>query len=354
MLATVVAGLSTTTAVTRGVSDPAALVLVGLTAAPLALRQRAPVATMGVALGALGACAVIGEDLAAAGGFGVLVAMFTVATLRPRPVAAAVFAATTLVVWAAHLRLSADGTWSAAALSTVVVLTAWVLGESTRSWGDRVRRLAARSARATLDRRLRLAHELHDLVAHHMSVVTLQAGVAHYVLDSDLDTARRAIATVGDTGREALTELRRLFDVLRVGERGELGPNPGLTDLGCLVDRVRLAGVPVDLEVRGEARPLPAGTDLCAYRVAQESLTNILKHAGRATARVTLDYRGDVLTLGIVNTGGPPPPPRPDHTPDGIRAMRERAELYGGTVTAEPVDGGFAVVLRLPTARSGR
>ncbi|WP_433272322.1 sensor histidine kinase [Actinosynnema sp. CS-041913] len=351
LLAVVITVLTMATAVAYGGTDPLLLVLVALTAAPLALRQHAPVITMCVILGAVAAYALIGDNVFVNTGVGLVVAMFTVATLRPRRVAALMFAATTLVLGAMYVKFAPAMAWSEALQATVIVLGTWGLGESTRRWGDRVERLAERAARAASDERIRIARELHDVVAHHMSVVSLQAGVAQYVLDTDLATARQAIATVGDTSREALTEMRRLLHVLRIDDHGELGPQPGLADLDTLTERMRRAGVPVDVVVRGDARPLPPGQDLCAYRIVQESLTNILKHAGPATARVTLDYTGHLLTLEIVNTGAQPPPPPPGHTPQGVRNMRERAELYGGTVAAGPVDGGFSVVLRLPTGR---
>ncbi|GII84717.1 hypothetical protein Ssi03_27070 [Sphaerisporangium siamense] len=352
LLAVVLTGLMVATVVAYGGADPFAFALILLMIAPIAVRQRAPVIMMCLMLGALAVYATLNDDMFINTGVGILVAMFTVATLRPRWVAALMFTATTSVMILIYLRLSPAMTWPELVQAVVIVLVAWGLGEGTRRWGEQVERLAERATQAAADERIRIARELHDVVAHHMSVVSLQAGVAQYVLDSDLATARRAIATVGDTSREALTEMRRLLDVLRIDGHGELGPQPGLADLDGLVARMRRAGVPVDVEVRGKQRPLAPGPDLCAYRVAQESLTNILKHAGPATARVTLDYTvHHLLTLEIVNTGDPPPPPVPGHTPRGIHNMRERAELYGGTVTAGPVDGGFGVVLRLPTGR---
>ncbi|GAA3864904.1 sensor histidine kinase [Saccharothrix violaceirubra] len=353
-LAGAFAALTITTLVTRGVTDPKAYVLAALASLPLALRQRAPVLTMCVTVAASMAFALDTEGRFPDWGIAILVSLFTVATLRPRWVAAAMFTLATLSTALMFLYLRAVLVVPEVLQSSMVLLGAWALGESTRRWGLRMESLAERAARAADDERGRIARELHDVVAHHMSVVSLQAGVARYVLDSDPDTARTAITTVADTSREALSELRRLLVVLRIDDRGELAPQPGLADLDRLVDRTRQAGVPVAVEVLGTARTLPPGQDLCAYRVTQEALTNVLKHGGRATARITLDYRRDgVLTLHVVNDGSPPPPPPPGHTPHGIQGMRERAGLYGGVVEAGPVEGGFGVVLRLPTEGSG-
>ncbi|MDU0288920.1 sensor histidine kinase [Saccharothrix longispora] len=323
-------------------------VLAALTAAPIALRQRAPVATVVVMLAAFAAFNRLGSDLIPNSGIGLLVGVFTVATLRSRVVTAAVVAATLCIVVAAMLGID-DIAWSEAAQTVMVVLGVWVLGEGTRRWAERAERAAESAAQAVAEERVRIARELHDVVAHHMSVISLQAGLASYVLDTDLATARKAIDTVGRTSREALTEMRRLLDVLRVDHDGDYRPQPGLSNLDELVDRARDAGLTVEVRVTGDARPLPPGPDLCAYRVAQESLTNVLKHAAAARALVELDYGEQTLTLKVTDDGATAAPHRVPVTSHGIRGMRERAELYGGVLTAGPrAGGGFGVVLRLP------
>jgi signal transduction histidine kinase len=330
-----------------------AYVLAALTVAPIALRQLAPVATMAVMLGALAAYSLSGFGGLPSAGIGVLVGMFTVATLRPRPVAAVVFSVTTVVVVVAFLRVAVVA-WSEVAQSVLIVVGAWMLGEGTRRWAHRAERLAEEAARAVADERVRIARELHDIVAHHMSVISLQAGVAQYVLDTDLATARQAITTVGDTSREALTEMRRLLDVLRLDHDEDYRPQPGLAALDELVERARGAGLPVDVVITGVARDLQPGPDLCAYRVVQESLTNVLKHAGPATARIDVDYGEQTLVLKVTDNGRAARDrgaSGADHQSHGIRGMRERAELYGGVLTAGPAEGGgFGVVLRLPMA----
>lgn len=352
LLAVVLTSLTVATTVsqTGGGSDWAAYVVGGLTVAPIALRQLAPVATMAVMLGALACYGVVGFGGLPSGGLGALVGMFTVATLRSRLVAAVVFLAAVAVVVLAFLGLPDVVVWSEVAQSVLVVSGAWMLGEGTKRWARRAERLAEEAARAVADERVRIARELHDIVAHHMSVISLQAGVAGYVLDTDLATARKAITTVGDTSREALTEMRRLLDVLRVDHDDDYRPQPGLAALEELVERARGAGLPVDVVISGEVRELQPGPDLCAYRVVQESLTNVLKHAGRAEARIDVDYGEQTLVLKVTDNGrAARVASGPDHQPHGIRGMRERAELYGGVLTAGPTaEGGFGVVLRLP------
>ncbi|MEU4742370.1 sensor histidine kinase [Actinosynnema sp. NPDC023658] len=355
LLAAVLTSLTVITAASRTgahVTWPA-YVLAALTVAPIALRQLAPVATMAVMLGALSAYGLLGFSGVPSAGVGVLVGTFTVATLRSRVVAGVTSAVTTVVVVLAFLRVDAVVAWSEVAQSVLVVMGAWMLGEGTRRWAERAERLAEEAARAVADERVRIARELHDIVAHHMSVISLQAGVAQYVLDTDVPTARKAITTVGETSREALTEMRRLLDVLRVDHDDDYRPQPGLAALDELVERARGAGLPVDVVVAGEARELQPGPDLCAYRVAQESLTNVLKHAGPAEARIDLDYGEQTFVLKVTDNGRAAHGGAAvaDHEPHGIRGMRERAELYGGVLTAGPTaGGGFGVVLRLPMA----
>lgn len=351
LLAAVLTWLTVATVVSHadGRVAPVTYVLAALTVAPIALRQRAPVMTMAITVCALAAYGLFGDSTFPNGGVGVLVGMFTVATLRPRRVAAVACAVTVCVVVVVYPHHAPAVAWSEVVQSVLVVLGAWVLGEGTRRWAERAERLAERAARAAADERVRIARELHDVVAHHMSVISLQAGVARYVLDTDLTTARQAIETVGETSREALTEMRRLLDVLRVDHEGERAPQPGLANLGDLVERARGAGLPVEVAVTGEVRDLPPGPDLCAYRVAQESLTNVLKHAGPASARIDLDYGGQTLTLRVTDDGAGGDGAEASPASHGIRGMRERAELYGGVLTAGPrPDGGFGVVLRLP------
>ncbi|OZM78926.1 sensor histidine kinase [Pseudonocardia sp. MH-G8] len=325
-----------------------------LTAAPVAMRQRAPVLTTVIIVVALVAYGLIGHGYEEVpnGGIGLVVALFTVATLRPRGVAAVVFLPT-MVVMVIVVRETEGATWAAVVQATLVLLGAWMLGDGTRGWARRTERLAAQAARAATDERVRIARELHDIVSHHMAVVSLQTGVARYVLDADPAAAAGAITAAGDAGREALAEMRRLLDVLRVDHEPDYRPQPGLAVLGELVGRTRSAGVPVDVVVTGQFRPLAPGPDLCAYRVVQEALTNVLKHAGPAAARIELDYGELTFTLTVSDDGSSSPAGPPSPESHGLRGMRERAELYGGVLIAGPrAERGFAVVLRLPLTGS--
>ncbi len=180
-------------------------------------------------------------------------------------------------------------------------------------------------------------------------VISLQAGLANYVFDTDRPTARAAVTTVETTSREALLEMRRLLDVLRLDDdKIDLSPQPGIEEVQGLVERVRAAGLTVDLTVTGRVRPVPPGVAISVYRIVQESLTNVLKHAGPASALVEIAYRGRYLDVRIADDGAGS---RVDsgRSSYGVHGMRERAVLYGGTFEVGPRrDGGFAVVACLP------
>ena len=339
-----------------GDASAAAVVLAVLSVAPLAARQRAPVLVMAVVSAALAGYAIAGYGDFPSGGLGLVIALFTVAMLRERRVAAVAFAGGLAVLGLAYLSAASDVVWSQVAQAAVILLVACLLGASARRWARDAERAAGQAARAVADERLRIARELHDVVSHHLSVVSLQAGLAAYVVDSDVPTARQAIRTASDAGRDALGELRRLLGALRMDdERAAYQPQPGLAQLDALVARVRAAGLDVDVSVSGDVRDLPPGPDLCAYRMVQESLTNVLRHAGPARATVSLEYGPRTLTVTVADDGaGPGESWSPDGaagSPEahGIRGMRERAELYGGVLVAGPSrDGGFTVRLRLP------
>ena len=210
--------------------------------------------------------------------------------------------------------------------------------------------------RGIVDERLRIARELHDVVAHSTSLITVQAAYGHLVADERPGEARAALAAIEETGRETLAELRRLLGVLRTdvqdadawaGTRRE--PSPGLEDLPRLVGGTGRAGVQVDLSVTGPVRPLPTGVELAAYRIVQEALTNVVRHARTTSARVEVTYDTDELVLEITDAGrgGRLRPGL------GLLGMQERANLYGGWLEAGPrPSGGFGVLARLPVARA--
>ena len=330
---------------------PAAAAVAVLTIAPLAWRQLAPLVTSGIVLVALAAFGLLGFGDFPNGGCGMFLAVFSVATLRSRRSAAVVYGASVVVLLLADRTSTTPILWSELVQAIVLLLGAWVLGEATRRWVRRAELAAAESAAAVADERVRIARELHDIVAHHMSVISLQSGVAEYVIEDDPDTAKAAIADVTRSGHEALQDMRRMLDVLRLDDSGaeDLAPQPGLAQLEDLVARTEAAGLVVETTQRGAPRALSAGLDLCSYRVIQESLTNVLKHARAETAQVVIDYAQDSVRVSVADDGTGPRSAVTHAGSLGIRGMRERAELYGGTLEAGHRGArGFEVRLRLP------
>jgi signal transduction histidine kinase len=218
--------------------------------------------------------------------------------------------------------------------------------EMRATLAEREREAAARIAVA--EERTRIARELHDIVAHAMSVMVLQIGAVRHRLPQDLEEDRDALGRVEQAGRTALTEMRRLLGAMRSdGDGVELGPQPGLNSLDSLVEDVSRAGLPVQLHVDGEPYALPRSIDLSAYRIVQEGLTNALKHAHASHADVTVRYRPDELALEVADDGkGPASTNGHGH---GLVGIRERAKIYGGEMSAGPAPaGGFILSARLP------
>ncbi|TDD59198.1 sensor histidine kinase [Actinomadura rubrisoli] len=250
-----------------------------------------------------------------------------------------------------------------------LVVGVWVLGRNLRlrrayfaELEDRAARLErargtdARAAR--IEERSRIARELHDVVAHHVSVMTVQAGAARRIIDRDADSAREAMSTIEEVGRTALSEMRRIVGVLRTDRDAEqagreLAPQPGLGDLGELLDHVRETGLSVQLWIEGEARTPSPGVDVAAFRLIQEALTNTLKHAGsQARAWVRLYYTDRDLTVEIEDDGRGTATIMADNGDNpghGLVGMYERVALYGGELRIGPrVGGGFGVRARFP------
>jgi signal transduction histidine kinase len=203
--------------------------------------------------------------------------------------------------------------------------------------------------RAVADERLRIAQELHDVVAHSMSIIAVQAGAGMHVVDRDPDEAKKALENISATSRSTLTELRRLLGVLREGEEGAAyAPAPGLADLDRLVGEVADAGLPVAVDLDGDLSTVPPGVDFTAYRVVQEALTNVLKHAGPAEASVRVTNDSGRLSIEVTDDGrgvnG-----RAGSAGHGLMGMRERVAVYGGTLDVGPRSGGgFRVAAELP------
>ncbi len=230
----------------------------------------------------------------------------------------------------------------------VMLLVRRVLGDRERraQLAERERDLAAREA--VVEERARIARELHDAIAHNVSMMVVQAGAERRVLDETSGSTREVLETIERIGRGALTEMRRLVGMLRSDTADELAPQPGLGDLPTLVTQVREAGLPVELRIEGEPRQLPVGIELSAYRIVQEALTNALKHAGEAHASVHVRYGSDSLELEIVDDGAGAPRPVTSGG-HGLAGMRERVALYGGSLDAgRRPSGGFAVRVLLP------
>jgi len=206
----------------------------------------------------------------------------------------------------------------------------------------------AASLQAVAEERQRIARELHDVIAHSVSVMTVQAGAVRRLLLPEQERERQALEIVESTGREALTEMRRLVGLLREhGTMPEFAPQPSLRTLDILIGTVREAGLEVELDIQGEARELPPGVDLSAYRLVQEALTNTLKYAGPAQAWVTLRWREDELELEVANNGHSEA--ASNGSGHGLAGMRERVALCGGTLETGPRDGGgFVVRCHLP------
>jgi signal transduction histidine kinase len=333
---------------------------------PVVFRRKYPVGAFAVAT-AIGAGQVMFTDRPDVADLAIVILLYTLAAYRPRRVSATGLAicllgsAIGVARWApAHLGLL-DTIMVGSVLFAGPALIAWVIGDSMRyrrgyyaSLEDRAARLErerdAQAQIAAAAERARIARELHDVVAHNVSVMVVQADGASYALDSEPEKARQALAAIASTGRQALAEMRRMLGVLRSGD-GETGlaPLPGIGQLGELLQQIRATGLTVAFTVEGVPGPLPGGVALAAYRIVQESLTNTRKHGGpNASAQVTLRYCEDVLVLGISDDGHGTDPAA-DGAGHGMIGMRERVALYGGTLEAGPrADGGYQVTARLP------
>jgi signal transduction histidine kinase len=327
---------------------------------PLAFRRRRPVAVLvgtlvaGVALNAGFADSPILP-------IGVVVALYTVAAHCDRGVAARAGLVTAATLpWA--LLAAADLHVDEIVLPLALTAGAWIFGDNLRTRRAYLGELEAKAARLEAEReeearravareQARIARELHDVISHNVSVMVVQAAAGGDVFDTQPAHARSALAAIETTGREALTELRRLLGVIRTDDDADAppAPQPGLERLQALVEQVRAAGLGVELTIRGHRPPLPPALDLAAYRVVQEALTNTLKHAGATSARVTVGYGASELTVDVLDDGPGPSLAVGAGTGHGLVGMRERVALFGGAIDAGPGSGGgFAVSARFP------
>jgi signal transduction histidine kinase len=376
--ATIALGLSALSLITvasgasgAGGSDPLSITLLLLETLPLIVRRRWPIPVLAVTLAATVAHAFLVEGQIVNESLGALVALFTVAERYDRRVsvaaaciAAASFAAV-IFTRAAGADVAVTGFLSTM-LAVVVVLALGDWSRTRRRYGAAIEENARlqeaeredRSRRAVEAERERIARELHDIVTHHVSVIVIQAGAGLTALDRRPEGARSALEAIDRTGREALTDMRRMLGILGAPRDAENAttddttrePMPGLERLGRLIEEVRAAGLPVELSMEGERPPVDAGVELSAYRIVQEALTNALKHARGARARVRIAYEPRAIDIEVTDEGGSG---RRDVGQGagggrGLIGMRERVALYAGEFEAAPTPTGFRVHARLP------
>lgn len=340
--------------------EPKAVFIVGslLWTLPLLLRRRfpfaAPIFTFAVQAGSAAAIPTLGVETTSL--LALLLSFWVVGGHDDRGLAiagAAIGCASIVVVAQLDRRVGP----SDAVVGIVIGSVIWLIAYALRRRGQRTAELEARASRLEREQeelvragiaaeRRRIARDLHDVIAHSLSVMIVQAGAARLLLDDDPERARASASAVEETGHEALVEVRRLLGMLGNEERG-LAPRPGLAALSALVEHVRAAGLSVEVSVEGKPHALPPGIDLTAYRIVQESLTNALRHAGPARTDVKVSYEHDSLQLEIANQRG-----HDGHgggSGHGLVGMRERAALYGGELQCGPLPtGGYVVRARLP------
>jgi signal transduction histidine kinase len=348
--------------------DGLGLVLLCLQTVPLVFRQGFPTAVLAISGFSIMTYSLLGYP-SGAGGIGVLLALYSVAANTDRQTALAAAGITTI-----GIAVSVAGTAMSenqrpeeilvtAVANYVIYATAWILGDNIRVRHAYTASLEARAAMlerergeharlAVAEERARIARELHDVVAHHVSVMVVQSAAARRILARDPGLATVALDVVETTGRQALVEMRRMLGLLRSDEPSDdLAPQPTLERLEGLIDQVRDAGLEVELIVEGERRPLPAGIDVNAYRIVQEALTNVLKHAGKARATVRVRFDARHLALEITDDGRGAAAAILDAPGDGqgLVGMRERVQLHGGELLAGPrIQGGYRVAASLP------
>ena len=287
-----------------------------------------------------------------------LLGAFCLAAVRQRRMALWWMWALTLIPWCVWLVTDIpdlNGPAGATIVFTAVAIVADSVGSQLRARRALATQTAQtdaeRAQRAALEERTRIARELHDVVAHHLSLIAVRAESAPYRLGDLPELVRAEFGSLSEVSREALTEMRRLLGVLREDEPARLAPQPKLTDLPALVDAARRAGVDIELSVPDELGKVPAGIGVCAYRIVQESLSNASQHAPGAAIKVSVDRGARAVELRVANGPGAIAPQsekerRPGH---GLIGMRERVELLGGSLSAGPTSaGGFAVSAVLP------
>jgi signal transduction histidine kinase len=344
---------------------------------PIALRRRLPRPALLLALAVVVGSGALGRDLFADPGPGLVVCAYTVATLLPWRRAVPLLGGAVVAHWLAapligdlsslptYWGTPGDNRWatawaSLASVGIPALVGSWVQTRRayTAELVDRAERLRSerdeRARTAVLEERGRIARELHDIAAHDLSAMVVQAGAADRLVERDPEAARATLKELRAQGRDTLSQLRRLVGVMRGPDSDGLAPQPSLLRLDELVAGVREAGAAVEVVTTGAARPLPPEVDLAAYRVVQEALVNTRRHAPGAAVRVEVGYSADGVRVAVADTGaaGPVEPP-PAGGGNGLLGMRERVRLAGGTLSVGSTpDGGWQVEARLPVAGS--
>jgi signal transduction histidine kinase len=328
--------------------------------APVAVRRQYPLAALMVTLAGCAATLAVGGEISRGPFLPLALILFRVAVACPGVVALAGLGGSLLlmIIQGVVMHLAGFGSGDGIAASLVLVLC-WLAGymaRQRRAYAAHLRQQVAEAA--VMQERLRIARELHDVVAHSLTVAAVQAGFAEYVFDRQPDQARSALAAIQTVSREALTDMQGMLGALRRGGPGEpgqpaaLAPVAGLAELDRLVAGTAGAGVRVQVCQRGQARAIPAGVDLSAFRIVQEALTNVVKHSGADTCQVSIDYADDGLAVEITDPGGENGRAAAGLAAGaghGIPGMAERVSLCGGDFTAAPLPGrGFRVAARFP------
>jgi signal transduction histidine kinase len=367
VLLAVVLFLATRRTIGRHNSDPGGAswdavryVAAGLACGALSFRRSHPALVLAVVAAGVAGLLVLGEH--GAGLSAVAFAIYSAAAHASRRLSPGLVGGVLAGLVLSAVVAPNGVSWPAIIVGPGTVLVGWLAGENVRTQraytrdaaervAERERTHEAQVREAATRERVVIARELHDVVAHAMSLIAVRAGAARLVVDSDTDEVREALTIIETTSRQSLREMRRLVGVLREpdGPDPQLEPAPGLGEIPELIGRVEQTGTHVELHVEGTQRPLPPGVDLSAYRIVQEALTNIVRHAGPTRARLWLRYVPDELEIEVVDDGANSqanPSPRTGH---GLIGMRERVALYGGHLVAGPTGRGYRVCARLRT-----